>query len=93
LVDRVHSMSEYIQTSGTVVKTKITYASAVADAAGMADVRFEAANIRHSRVQSCGILLAGASLLTLEVITTYAATMAAEGGTAGTFDFQTFNML
>ena len=73
-----------IYTSAGAVKDEDYYASAVADAGAMADVRFEAAAIDT----------AGTKLHTSAGDTTdpggyyyVAATMAAEGGTAGTMSF------
>ena len=71
------------QTSGTVVDEDY-FASAVADAAAMADVRFEAANINTASSKLWE--MAGAST---EPGGYYyiSATMAAEGGTAGDLTF------
>ncbi len=73
-----------IYTSAGAVKDEDYYASAVADAGAMADVRFEAAAIDT----------AGTKLFTSAGDSTdpgghyyIAATMAAEGGTAGTLSF------
>ncbi len=73
-----------IYTSAGAVKDEDYYASAVADAAALADVRYEAAAIDT----------AGTKLFTSAGDSTdpgghyyIAATMAAEGGTAGTLSF------
>ena len=73
-----------IYTSAGVVKDEDVFASAVADAAAMADVRFEAADINT----------AGQKMYTLAGDSSdpggyyyVAATMAADGGTAGDMSF------
>ena len=74
-----------IYTTDGTVKDEDVFATAVADAGAMADVRFEAANIDT----------AGKKMYELAGDTTdpggyyyIAATMAAEGGTAGTMSFR-----
>ena len=71
------------QTSGTVVDEDY-FASAVADAAAMADVRFEAANINTASSKLWEMAGASSDPGGYYYIS---ATMAAEGGTAGDLTF------
>ena len=73
-----------IYTSAGVVKDEDVFASAVADAAAMADVRFEAADINTAGKQLWE--LAGDSVDPGGYFYV-AATMAADGGTAGDMSF------
>jgi hypothetical protein len=73
-----------IYTSAGAVKDEDYYASAVADAAAMADVRFEAADLNTAQKalwESAGDSSDSGGFYYI------AATMAADGGTAGTMSF------
>ena len=73
-----------IYTAAGVVKDEDVFASAVADEAAMADVRFEAANINTAGQQMYELAGDSSDPSTYYYI---AATMAAAGGTAGDMSF------